>query len=213
MLAPLPRRALPPPPRRRDRRTRRPGRAGPGPARPCERSAGRRPPPERATPPDHLALELEFMNFLAFKEHQAREEGDAAHLEGYVRAQWDFLERHLGRWVEEFGTQAGEKPSPCEGRPGRWRGSWRPRRPGRLAPSGAGEGAGNRTAGAAEGVPIGPDTPQHLAPRARIRPGRHPPQGLGGDLPRHGVLLLPPAAHQFPGPEADRRVPPLPLRG
>ncbi|MBI4614258.1 MAG: molecular chaperone TorD family protein [Planctomycetes bacterium] len=46
---------------------------------------------------DHLVAELEFMAFLSSKEADARRrDGDA---EPYQRAQRDFLERHLGRWV------------------------------------------------------------------------------------------------------------------
>lgn len=47
--------------------------------------------------PDHLATELEFLHFLAFREAETLEEGgDAAPFE---RAQRDFIERHPGRWV------------------------------------------------------------------------------------------------------------------
>lgn len=47
--------------------------------------------------PDHLRIELEFMHFLTFKEaerlHSGRDAGS------FVRAERDFLQRHLGRWV------------------------------------------------------------------------------------------------------------------
>ena len=47
--------------------------------------------------PDHLAVELEFMGLLAKKEADAVEQGkDPA---AYRRAQLDFLERHLAKWV------------------------------------------------------------------------------------------------------------------
>lgn len=49
--------------------------------------------------PDHLSAELEFMHFLAFKEAQAREAGEEELVIGYVRAQRDFLARHLSRWL------------------------------------------------------------------------------------------------------------------
>lgn len=52
--------------------------------------------------PDHIAAELEFMHFLAFKEAQAREVDDGALLQGYVLAQRDFLSRHLCRWMPRF---------------------------------------------------------------------------------------------------------------
>lgn len=59
--------------------------------------------------PDHLALELEFMHFLAFKEHQARTEADTVHLDGYLLAQRDFLDGHLGQWVDDFAARAAER--------------------------------------------------------------------------------------------------------
>jgi len=47
--------------------------------------------------PDHLVVELEFIAFLAKKEADALEQGkDPA---PYRRAQLDFLERHLDKWV------------------------------------------------------------------------------------------------------------------
>jgi DMSO reductase family type II enzyme chaperone len=50
--------------------------------------------------PDHLAAELEFMAFLAMKEADAGERGTDP--DPYRRAQRDFLERHLGRWVDRL---------------------------------------------------------------------------------------------------------------
>ena len=47
--------------------------------------------------PDHLRIELDFMHFLTFKEVERLHNGmDAG---SYVRAERDFLQRHLGRWV------------------------------------------------------------------------------------------------------------------
>lgn len=47
--------------------------------------------------PDHLRIELDFMHFLTFKETERIHSGmDAG---SFVRAERDFLERHLGRWV------------------------------------------------------------------------------------------------------------------
>ena len=43
---------------------------------------------------DHIVAELEFMHFLTFKEGQARREGSDP--DSYLRAQRDFLEKHLG---------------------------------------------------------------------------------------------------------------------
>lgn len=47
--------------------------------------------------PDHLAIELEFLHFLAYQEAQALEEGRDPG--SYRRAERDFLERHLLRWL------------------------------------------------------------------------------------------------------------------
>jgi DMSO reductase family type II enzyme chaperone len=52
--------------------------------------------------PDHLSAELEFLHFLTFKEAQAREEENEELLEGYLRAQRDFLQRHPAAWVPKF---------------------------------------------------------------------------------------------------------------
>lgn len=50
--------------------------------------------------PDHLAVELEFMAFLAKKEADAIGQGkDPA---PYLRAQLDFLQRHLAKWVHRL---------------------------------------------------------------------------------------------------------------
>jgi DMSO reductase family type II enzyme chaperone len=53
----------------------------------------------RSTPglmPDHVTVELEFMHYLTHQEAQARQaNGDR---ESYLRAQRDFLERHLNGW-------------------------------------------------------------------------------------------------------------------
>ena len=53
----------------------------------------------RITPglmPDHVTVELEFMHYLAHQEAQAWQSGDDR--ESYLRAQRDFLERHLNGW-------------------------------------------------------------------------------------------------------------------
>jgi DMSO reductase family type II enzyme chaperone len=52
--------------------------------------------------PDHLTAELEFLHFLAYKEAQAREEENEELLQGYLRAQRDFLQRHPAAWVPTF---------------------------------------------------------------------------------------------------------------
>lgn len=52
--------------------------------------------------PDHVAVELEFMHFLAFKEAEAAARGDLPEAERYQQKQKEFLERHLGAWVSAF---------------------------------------------------------------------------------------------------------------
>jgi DMSO reductase family type II enzyme chaperone len=47
--------------------------------------------------PDHLAVELEFLHYLAFCEVEALRRGEDHR--PYHRAQRDFIERHPGRWV------------------------------------------------------------------------------------------------------------------
>jgi putative dimethyl sulfoxide reductase chaperone len=47
--------------------------------------------------PDHLRIELDFMHFLTFKEAERLHSGmDAG---SFVRAERDFLQRHLSKWV------------------------------------------------------------------------------------------------------------------
>lgn len=50
-------------------------------------------------PPDHLATEFEFMQYLAFKEAASPSPRLSA---SYHRAQEDFLERQLANWLPEF---------------------------------------------------------------------------------------------------------------
>ena len=58
--------------------------------------------PDDPRPPDHLATELEFMQYLAFKEAAAA----SPRLGGsFHRAQEDFLERQLVGWLEEFANR------------------------------------------------------------------------------------------------------------
>lgn len=59
------------------------------------------------SPEDHLAAELEFMAFLAAK--QAETEGSGRDASAYIRAQRDFLERHLGRWLPMLSITAEQK--------------------------------------------------------------------------------------------------------
>jgi TorA maturation chaperone TorD len=52
--------------------------------------------------PDHIAIELEFMYLLIFKEVEAIRNSDFGSAAGYLKKQKAFLETHLGRWVSEF---------------------------------------------------------------------------------------------------------------
>jgi TorA maturation chaperone TorD len=52
--------------------------------------------------PDHIAVELEFMYFLIFKEIEARENSEWGSVTNYVKKQKDFLKIHVGMWVPEF---------------------------------------------------------------------------------------------------------------
>ena len=68
----------------------------------------------RLTPgrmPDHITVELEFMQFLTFREAEAIERGDDR--ESWLRAQRDFLERQLGRLLARLsGKVRAQKPLP-----------------------------------------------------------------------------------------------------
>jgi DMSO reductase family type II enzyme chaperone len=65
----------------------------------------------QGTMPDHLSAELEFMYFLTFGEAEAiREGGDRG---SYLRAERDFLERHLGRFLAQLLDKVqAQKPLP-----------------------------------------------------------------------------------------------------
>jgi DMSO reductase family type II enzyme chaperone len=52
--------------------------------------------------PDHISAELEFLHFLTYNEAYAIGTGDEENHRGYLRAQKDFLERHMKQWVPEF---------------------------------------------------------------------------------------------------------------
>jgi TorA maturation chaperone TorD len=52
--------------------------------------------------PDHIAIELEFMYFLVFKEVEAAKNQDSSAVARYQQKQRDFLKAHLGAWVFDF---------------------------------------------------------------------------------------------------------------
>lgn len=63
--------------------------------------------------PDHIAVELDFMNFLATKEAHASDRNQAANARLCRRAQVYFLSRHLARWASMFaGSLAEETTAP-----------------------------------------------------------------------------------------------------
>ncbi|MEB2346182.1 MAG: molecular chaperone TorD family protein [Deltaproteobacteria bacterium] len=59
--------------------------------------------------PDHLATQLEFLHFLAFREAEAHEAG--ADAGPWRRAARDFVERHPGRWVPRLRKRLAEQKS------------------------------------------------------------------------------------------------------
>lgn len=52
--------------------------------------------------PDHFAVELEFMSFLAFKQREAEVAGDADEVSRILALQQEFLGRFLMPWLEPF---------------------------------------------------------------------------------------------------------------
>ena len=55
--------------------------------------------------PDHIAIELEFMYFLVFKEIEATKNHDLSNTTRYKEKQRAFLETHLGVWVSDFASK------------------------------------------------------------------------------------------------------------
>ena len=58
--------------------------------------------------PDHISVELEFLGELARREGLAWEQGDTAAAGNCLAYQRDFLDEHLGQWVETFCTRVVE---------------------------------------------------------------------------------------------------------
>ena len=52
--------------------------------------------------PDHVAVELEFLYLLAFKQNRARHDADAVALGDLLRLEQRFLGQHLGAWFVPF---------------------------------------------------------------------------------------------------------------
>jgi len=59
-------------------------------------------------PPDHAAVELEFMGLLCQEEAEMWEREDLAGSVERLRREQRFLERHLARWFPEFARRAAE---------------------------------------------------------------------------------------------------------
>jgi DMSO reductase family type II enzyme chaperone len=57
--------------------------------------------------PDHIAIELDFMNYLAAKEAHAARQGQSVNARLCRRAQKLFFQRHLGRWAKAFAQAFG----------------------------------------------------------------------------------------------------------
>jgi TorA maturation chaperone TorD len=63
--------------------------------------------------PDHIAVELEFMSFLAFKQREAVMSGDSAEAVRLSAVQQEFLNNFLLPWLEQFTASViedGESP-------------------------------------------------------------------------------------------------------
>ena len=52
--------------------------------------------------PDHVAIELEFMYYLIYREIEAIINDNQSDIALYLKKQKDFLQNHLGKWVSRF---------------------------------------------------------------------------------------------------------------
>ena len=52
--------------------------------------------------PDHIAIELEFLYLLIFRENQARQANEPESLASVAVLQRRFLNEHLGTWIAPF---------------------------------------------------------------------------------------------------------------
>lgn len=52
--------------------------------------------------PDHITVELEFMNFLIYKEIEAAEKSDFSTASQLIEKQQVFLDKFLGQWIHPF---------------------------------------------------------------------------------------------------------------
>jgi len=77
------------------------------------RRAGLKMASDFSDPPDHIAVELEFMSFLIFKAIESIEISDTVKMVDIFERQKSFLKDHLGAWVYEF-ADAVEKNAATE---------------------------------------------------------------------------------------------------
>jgi len=75
----------------------------------CYHEAGLEMSAEFNGTPDHIAVELEFMHFLAVKELEALAGGKLDRAENFRQKQRAFLERHLAAWVPDFSRSVEEQ--------------------------------------------------------------------------------------------------------
>lgn len=68
----------------------------------CHRAFGYRPPQPAAEVPDHIAAELDFASYLAFKVAFAAHRGQEQQKEIAAQAYGSFLQEHLGTWLDAF---------------------------------------------------------------------------------------------------------------
>ena len=52
--------------------------------------------------PDHIAVELEFMSWLAYKQREAQSLGEMDEVKRFVKLQLEFLDKFLLPWLEPF---------------------------------------------------------------------------------------------------------------
>ncbi len=53
-------------------------------------------------PEDHIAIELEFMAYLCLETQKAIDKEDSKSIDGLIKAQKDFIKKHLASWVPNF---------------------------------------------------------------------------------------------------------------
>ncbi len=67
--------------------------------------------PQQKEMPDHIAVEMEFMHYLTFREAGALQRGKD--VSPYRRAQRDFFERHLLKWIPKVTAKLQALPPPA----------------------------------------------------------------------------------------------------